>query len=43
MSNINLGQAKLLIGGKSDAYDALERNGYKLPERNSKFLTDEVM
>ena len=43
MNNIKVGDAKLLIGGKNDAYDDQERNGYKLPERNSKFLTEEVM
>ena len=41
--NIALNDTKVLIREKKDYYNALERNGFKLPKFKCKFLTGEVL
>lgn len=40
---IALLDTKVLIREKKDYYNALERNGFRLPEFKCKFLTGEVL
>ena len=43
MANLNFTDAKMLIRDKFEYYQALERNGYKMPAYKSKFINSEVL
>ena len=43
MAQLAFTDAKMLIRDKFEYYQALERNGYKMPSYKSKFINSEVL